>query len=89
MERKRQRVNKERKRARTFAEFRSIITQMIIQINCQLESGWSPFAISSTLQVQPTMPVVMQPIQLPTQQTMQSYAPAPASGSGCTAEACR
>ncbi|MCI7430110.1 MAG: hypothetical protein MSS84_04430 [Bacteroidales bacterium] len=62
---------------------------MIIQINCQLESGWSPFAISSTLQVQPTMPVVMQPIQLPTQQTMQSYAPAPASGSGCTAEACR
>ena len=78
LERKRQRVNKERKRARTFAEFRSITTQMIIQINCQLESGWSPFAISSTLQVQPTMPVVMQPIQLPTQQAMQSYAPVPA-----------
>lgn len=78
LERKRQRVNKERKRARTFAEFRSITTQMIIQINCQLESGWSPFAISSTLQVQPTMPVVMQPIQLPTQQAMQSYAPEPA-----------
>lgn len=78
LERKRQRVNKERKRARTFAEFRSITTQMIIQINCQLESGWSPFAISSTLQVQPTMPVVMQPIQLPVQQAMQSYAPVPA-----------
>ena len=78
LERKRQRVNKERKRARTFAEFRSITTQMIIRINCQLESGWSPFAISSTLQVQPTMPVVMQPIQLPTQQAMQSYAPEPA-----------
>lgn len=67
LERKRQRVNKERKRARSFAEFRSITTQMIIQINCQLASGWSPFAISSTLQVQP--------IQLPTQQAMQSYAP--------------
>lgn len=78
LERKRQRVNKERKRARTFAEFRSITTQMIIQINCQLESGWSPFAISSTLQVQPTMPVVMQPIQLSAQQAMQSYAPVPA-----------
>lgn len=33
LERKRQRVNKERKRARTFAEIRSITTQMIIQIN--------------------------------------------------------
>lgn len=78
LERKRVRVNRERKRARTFAEFRSITTQMIIQINCQLASGWSPFAISSTIQVQPTMPVVMQPIQLPAQQVMQSYASAPA-----------
>ncbi len=78
LERKRQRVNKERKRARTFAEFRSITSQMIIQINCQLASGWSPFAISSTLQVQPTMPTVMQTIQLPSQQVLQQYGAAPA-----------
>ena len=71
-------LNRERKKARNFAEFRSMTTQMIVQINCQLASGWSPFAISSTLQVQPTMPVVMQPIQLPAQQAMQSYAPVPA-----------
>jgi len=78
LERKRMKLNRERKKARNFAEFRSMTTQMIVQINCQLASGWSPFAISSPLQVQPSMPVVMQPIQLPTQQAMQSYAPAPA-----------
>ena len=37
LERKRVRVNRERKRARTFAEFRSITTQMIIKINCLTE----------------------------------------------------
>lgn len=78
LERKRMKLNRERKKARNFAEFRSMTTQMIVQINCQLASGWSPFAISSTLQVQPTMPVVMQPMQLPAQQAMQSYAPVPA-----------
>ncbi|MBE6324600.1 MAG: hypothetical protein E7074_06440 [Bacteroidales bacterium] len=78
LERKRMKLNRERKKARNFAEFRSMTTQMIIQINCQLASGWSPFAISSTLQVQPTMPVVMQPIQLPSQQVLQQYAAAPA-----------
>ena len=52
LERKRQRVNKERKRSRTYAEFRTIATQMIVQINCQLASGWSPFSVTSTLDVQ-------------------------------------
>ena len=51
LERKRVRVNRERKRARTFAEFRSITSQMIIRINCQLASGWSPYAITDTTQV--------------------------------------
>ena len=71
LERKRMKLNRERKKARNFAEFRSMTTQMIVQINCQLASGWSPFAISSPLQVQPSMPVVMQPMQLPTQQVVQ------------------
>ena len=53
LERKRIRVNKERKRARTFAEFRAITSQMIVQINCQLAGGWSPYSIASTL---PAMP---------------------------------
>ena len=48
LERKRIKVNRERKKARNFAEFRSITSQMIIQINCQLASGWSPFTVSST-----------------------------------------
>ena len=48
LERKRVRVNRERKRARTFAEFRSITTQMIIKINCRLESGWSPYSSGMT-----------------------------------------
>lgn len=78
LERKRMKLNRERKKARNFAEFRSITSQMIIQINCQLASGWSPFAISSTLQVQPTMPTVMQTIQLPSQQVLQQYGAAPA-----------
>ena len=78
LERKRMKLNRERKKARNFAEFRSITSQMIIQINCQLASGWSPFAISSTLQVQPTMPTVMQTIQLPSQQVLQQYGTAPA-----------
>ena len=51
LERKRVRVNRERKRARTFAEFRSITSQMIIRINCQLAGGWSPYAITDTKQV--------------------------------------
>ena len=51
LERKRVRVNRERKRARTFAEFRSITSQMIIRINCQLAGGWSPYAITDTTQV--------------------------------------
>ena len=50
LERKRVRVNRERKRARTFAEFRSITSQMIIRINCQLGGGWSPYAITDTTQ---------------------------------------
>ena len=53
LERKRIRVNRERKRARTFAEFRAITSQMIVQINCQLAGGWSPYSIVSTL---PAMP---------------------------------
>lgn len=53
LERKRIRVNRERKRARTFAEFRAITSQMIVQINCQLAGGWSPYSIASTL---PAMP---------------------------------
>lgn len=42
LERKRMKLNRERKKARNFAEFRSMTTQMIVQINCQLASGWSP-----------------------------------------------
>lgn len=64
LERKRMRVNRERKRARTFAEFRSIATQMIIRINCQLAGGWSPYSVSSTLPMQP-YPVYAQPCAAP------------------------
>lgn len=90
LERKRMRVNRERKRARTFAEFRSITTEMIIKINCQLESGWSPYSVTSTttmplqqvaLQqvvvagqqqlVAVQMPIVTQPLQMPSSQVMQ------------------
>ena len=45
LERKRLKVNKLRKKARTFAEFRSMATQMIIEINCKLAEGWSPFTL--------------------------------------------
>lgn len=57
LERKRVRVNRERKRARTFAEFRSITTQMIIRINCRLAGGWSPYAITDTTQVVQGVPM--------------------------------
>ena len=57
LERKRIRVNRERKRARTFAEFRSITTQMIIRINCRLAGGWSPYAITDTTQVVQVVPM--------------------------------
>lgn len=57
LERKRVRVNRERKRARTFAEFRSITTQMIIRINCRLAGGWSPYAITDTTQVVQVVPM--------------------------------
>ena len=66
LERKRVRVNRERKRARTFAEFRSITSQMIIRINCQLAGGWSPYAITDTthvVQVQTLQAQGMQVVQ--------------------------
>lgn len=65
LERKRIRVNRERKRARTYSEFRSIASQMVIQINYQLSAGWSPFipaAVTMPTAVQPSMPV-QQPLQ--------------------------
>ena len=65
LERKRIKVNRERKKARNFAEFRSITSQMIIQINCQLASGWSPFTVSST-----TAPLY-QHVGMPTMQVAQ------------------
>ena len=68
LERKRIKVNRERKKARTFAEFRSITSQMIIQINCQLATGWSPFSISTT-----AMPI--QHIGLPPMQVMPQVVP--------------
>ena len=43
LERKRVKLNRERRKARTFAEFRALANQMIIEINCRLASGWSPF----------------------------------------------
>lgn len=70
LERKRVRVNRERKRARTFAEFRSITTQMIIKINCRLESGWSPYTAAQTEQTQMS---VMQ-MQMAQMQMMQMQA---------------
>ena len=69
LERKRIKVNRERKKARNFAEFRSITSQMIIQINCQLASGWSPFSISST-----TAPLY-QHVGMPTVQVAQPAMP--------------
>lgn len=82
LERKRMRVNKERKKARTFAEFRSITTQMIIEINCKLQSGWSPFAVTSTQTMfqQPAFQPTFQPMSaVPVTQPVQmSSAPAPA-----------
>ena len=65
LERKRIRVNRERKRARTYSEFRSIASQMVIQINYQLSAGWSPFipaAVTMPAAVQQSMPV-QQPLQ--------------------------
>ena len=69
LERKRVRVNRERKRARTFAEFRSITSQMIIRINCQLAGGWSPYAITDTTQVVQvqTQAVQVAPVTVQTQ----------------------
>ena len=64
LERKRVRVNRERKRARTFAEFRSITTQMIIRINCQLAGGWSPYAITDTTQVVQVQTLQAQGVQV-------------------------
>lgn len=71
LERKRIKVNRERKKARTFAEFRAITSQMIIQINCQLASGWSPYAINNSYQ---PVNYFMQPVQS-YQQPMQAAAP--------------
>lgn len=45
LERKRVKINKLKKKARTYAEFRSMATQMIIEINCKLAEGWSPFSL--------------------------------------------
>ncbi len=56
LERKRIRINRERRRARSYAEFRSIASQMIIRLNFQLSSGWSPFVAAAV-----TMPVAVQP----------------------------
>ena len=64
LERKRVRVNRERKRARTFAEFRSITSQMIIRINCQLAGGWSPYAITDTTQVVQVQTLQAQGVQV-------------------------
>ena len=64
LERKRVRVNRERKRARTFAEFRSITTQMIIRINCQLAGGWSPYTITDTTQVVQVQTLQAQGVQV-------------------------
>ena len=64
LERKRVRVNRERKRARTFAEFRSITSQMIIRINCQLAGGWSPYAITDTTQVMQVQTLQAQGVQV-------------------------
>lgn len=71
LERKRVRVNRERKRARTFAEFRSITTQMIIRINCQLAGGWSPYSITDTAQVMPMPAMQAQGVSVVPMQTMQ------------------
>lgn len=71
LERKRIRVNRERKRARTYAEFRSIASQMIIRLNYQLAAGWSPFvavAVTMPVAVQPAMGYAAQPTT--TQPTM-------------------
>lgn len=68
LERKRIKVNRERKKARTFAEFRSITSQMIIQINCQLAAGWSPFTIS-------TIAMPIQHVGMPPVQTMPQAVP--------------
>ena len=66
------RVNRERKRARTFAEFRSITTQMIIRINCQLAGGWSPYAITDTTQVVQVHTLQAQGMQVVPMQAAQS-----------------
>lgn len=74
LERKRVRVNRERKRARTFAEFRSITTQMIIRINCQLAGGWSPYAITDTTQVVQVQTLQAQGMQVVPMQAAQPQA---------------
>ncbi|MBQ7531183.1 MAG: tyrosine-type recombinase/integrase [Paludibacteraceae bacterium] len=69
LERKRVKLNRERRKARTFAEFRAQANQMIIEINCKLASGWSPFCfyegqpqymITQVSQVPNAMPIAMQ-----------------------------
>lgn len=69
LERKRVKLNKERKRARTFAEFRSLANQMIIEINCKLATGWSPFCfydgqpqymVTQVSQIPNAIPIAMQ-----------------------------
>ena len=91
LERKRVRVNRERKRARTFAEFRSITTQMIIRINCRLAGGWSPYAITDTTQVVQVVPMqaaqpqgvpVTTTIPLPSSAFTQSSMPVPPTDDG-------
>ena len=77
LERKRIKVNMLRKKARTFAEFRSMATQMIIEINCKLAEGWSPFTlyegqpkymVTAVKEVQNTIPITLEcsvPADLP------------------------
>ena len=77
LERKRVKLNKERKKARTFAEFRSLANQMIIEINCKLATGWSPFCfyegqpqymVTQVSQIPNAIPIAMQ--YVPVQQGM-------------------
>lgn len=57
LERKRIKVNRERKKARTFGEFRAITSQMIVEINCKLAAGWSPFVVGQTMPQQQVVEV--------------------------------
>ena len=76
LERKRVKLNRERRKARTFAEFRALANQMIIEINCRLASGWSPFCF---YEGQPQY-IISQVSQIPNAIPMPTqYAPAQSS----------